>query len=161
MTFWTIYCWFFGIYAFLVFLNYIFDFTERNSLLVSQLKVPKTKFVWETLYWCEQQLGTTNKRYGLDIKYYYNQKYLGLYYFYNKTITLYIGEQTTVYDLVNTIIHEYTHHLQMISNKDSVEYDTLLKTCGYDNHPMEVEARTIADKYNDACYDFLAKKFNF
>ena len=49
----------------------------------------------------------------------------------------------------------------MVSNKDSMEYDTLLKTCGYDNHPMEVEARAMAAKYNDACYDFLAKKFKF
>lgn len=161
MTFWTIYFWVYGIYAFLVLLKYIFGSTERNGLLVSQLKIPKTKFAWEVLYWCEQTLGTTNNRYRLDIKYYYHQKYWGLYCFHNHTITLFIGEQTTVYDFVNTIIHEYTHHLQMVSNKDSTKYDTLLKTCGYDNHPMEIEAREVAGKHNDACYDYVAKKFNF
>ena len=48
-------------------------------------------------------------------------------------------------DLIMTTLHEYTHTLQPIASK----YYRMLKKYGYENHPMEVEARENEKYYKE------------
>ena len=56
-----------------------------------------------------------------------------------ETHTIYIFKNNcrNVKDLVETTLHEYAHTLQPIVSR----YYKMLKTHGYENHPMEIEAR--------------------
>ena len=57
---------------------------------------------------------------------------------------------TALYEGIKTIIHEYIHYLQDLSN-----YNLLSEFFGYWNNPREVEARTIADLYAPKCWQEL------
>jgi hypothetical protein len=52
------------------------------------------------------------------------------------TVFLFKNNCTNVKDVICTTLHEYTHSLQPIKSK----YFKLLKTYGYEKHPMEIEA---------------------
>lgn len=58
-------------------------------------------------------------------------------------------------ELVDTIIHEYTHSTQSLGSyaKKSLKY-------GYFNNPFEVEARTVAAIHTDDCVFDVCKKLN-
>jgi len=61
-----------------------------------------------------------------------------------------------IIELVDTIIHEYTHHKQPILKK----FDEYLNS-GYntDNHPFELEAQFIAKRDSKECKKWLLKKY--
>ncbi len=46
--------------------------------------------------------------------------------------------------LVQTILHEYTHYLQNMT-----QYSSILKKVGYDNHPFEIDARNSEKLYTE------------
>jgi hypothetical protein len=52
------------------------------------------------------------------------------------TVFLFKNNCSNVKDVICTTLHEYTHSLQPIKSK----YFKLLKTHGYEKHPMEIEA---------------------
>jgi len=71
-------------------------------------------------------------------------------------IRIFYNELHVLQEFVDTIIHEYTHHLQPILTK----YDKLLDEFGYDDHPHELEAYTNETIYSDPCILYLIKNCN-
>jgi hypothetical protein len=54
-------------------------------------------------------------------------------------------------ELIDTIIHEYTHYLDMPFQQDQKEYNRYLKQKGYYDNPFQINAREKADKYTLIC----------
>jgi len=134
----------FGIALFLI-IREIYLFSLR-LLTVSDLKVPKVQFIRIVLDEIERKFNT-NKPFNLEVRYYQPQQVHGRYYFNTNLLVIYISPGLSLLELVDTILHEYCHHLQnqsekVIRNKAIKLYDT-----EYDNHPWEVEARKFAKKY--------------
>jgi len=131
----------FGIALFLI-IREIYLFSLR-LLTVSDLKVPKVQFIRIVLDEIERKFNT-NKPFNLEVRYYQPQQVHGRYYFNTNLLVIYISPGLSLLELVDTILHEYCHHLQnqsekVIRNKAIKLYDT-----EYDNHPWEVEAREFA-----------------
>ena len=57
----------------------------------------------------------------------------------------------TVQSMIQTLIHEYTHYTQ-----DLKKYDVLYSQFGYDDHPLEVEARK-NEKLYSPCWKQIKK----
>lgn len=53
-------------------------------------------------------------------------------------------------DVINTVIHEYTHYLQ-----DLGIYSILYRSFGYWDHPQEIEADKTASKYQWRCKNYI------
>ncbi len=77
----------------------------------------------------------------------------GVYDGVDNLITIYPKECKTVSVLTSTIIHEWTHSKQNIIGK----YNKLLKKFGYENHPMEIEARETEKKWNRKALNYMKK----
>lgn len=128
------------------------ELTQRNSL--------------EILEWCKKQFGTRSPHanrtpqlkyvpYRLGDKGEIQSAY-GAYCDVTNTIWIYyasIKEKnpiTALYKGILTIIHEYRHYQQ-----DLTEYDNLSHIFGYQHNPLEVEARMVAELYATKCYTDL------
>ena len=70
------------------------------------------------------------------------------YCFYRNEIIIYLPNNNTIYDIVATVIHEYTHYLQPCRT----HYDRLLEIHGYEEHPFEKEAVVNQEKYFKDAY---------
>jgi Zn-dependent peptidase ImmA (M78 family) len=53
-------------------------------------------------------------------------------------------------DLFDTMVHEYTHYCQ-----DMSEYSRLCRSYSYDNHPYEIEAWAKGEEYKWFCKDYV------
>ena len=82
---------------------------------------------------------------------------MGRYEHHNRLIIIYISNDVKVFDLVDTILHEYFHHLDIVNKKSAAEYSRLLNEIGYDNHPMEVTARNFAKQHRLKCFETYQK----
>ena len=120
---------------------------------VRDLKVPKKKFILLVLKWCASNLGTINHRYELKIHYYGNKKYSGRYFNRGKQIVIYVVPNLRLIDLVDTVIHEYIHYLQFVNKSVEKDYNKQLSDVGYWKVKYEVEAREMAKKYRDNCFN--------
>jgi len=122
---------------------------------VRDLKIGKKEFVQLALKWCSANLGTIRHPYQLKIHYYRHKKYGGRYLFNGKQIVIYVYDQLSLICLTDTVIHEYTHHLQF--DKQSCEGDYNKKHCevGYWENPYEIEARQIAVRKRTECQDWV------
>ena len=78
----------------------------------------------------------------------------GQYCPYDNKITIFYDNCPTIKHVVQTVIHEYTHYLQPVKSS----YHKLLKKHGYDNHPMEIEARNMENKYYKDCWNKIKNK---
>ena len=130
------------------------------DLKVKDLKIPKRKFVLLALQWCELNLGTINYNYQLKINYYPNKKFLGIFQSYNKQIIIYIYPDLDLEGLVDTVIHEYVHHLQFTRKSTEQEYNKKLVEVGYWNNPYEQEARKIASRNRKECLKWIFSNFD-
>ena len=65
-------------------------------------------------------------------------------------IIINLADNETVGDIIDTVIHEYTHYLQ--PNFKEVYFG---KDYDPDNHPYEIEARAKAKKYRKKCFDII------
>jgi hypothetical protein len=61
------------------------------------------------------------------------------------TIIIFKNNCKNIKELITTTLHEYVHNLQPVRSK----YYKMLKTYGYDNHPMEIEAIGYERFYGD------------
>lgn len=66
-------------------------------------------------------------------------------------MTIFYNHCPRVKQLVQTVIHEYTHYLQPITTY----YSKLLDKFGYDDHPMESEAREFEMEYYHECWKYV------
>lgn len=142
----------------LILVHFLELYYKRRTLLVSDLKIGKKKFVILVLQWCINNIENNQTHLYLKIIYRKPTKRLGYYQFSNKEITIYIDNSIDLYELTDTTIHEFIHHLQMPSKKYEKEYSDKLISHGYENHPMEIEARNLAKKYRNQCYDEIISK---
>ena len=81
-----------------------------------------------------------------------NKLVFGNYCFYRNKITLHIESCKTIYDVVSTVIHEYTHYLQ---SRNLYKY--YQETHYYSTHPCEREARRNEEKYTKLCIKEIKK----
>lgn len=75
--------------------------------------------------------------------------------FYGKLIIVYITNDLGPIDLVDTVIHEYVHFLQLHAEKYQKEYNKQFQTVGYWNIPFEIEARQKAKQHRNECFRWV------
>ncbi len=151
----------FILYFSTLFLIYVV-MTIRDSLInktksakISDLKISKKKMVENVLKWCELNHSIPKFRGKLSYKinYYNHSKVEGCYCSYNKCIIIYLTPEKSIREVVDTLLHEYKHHIDMRTQKEVRLYSKQLNEFGYDSHPMEVVARQFAQKYRDTCFE--------
>jgi len=121
----------------------------------TQVEIAKNAFIW-----CINEFGSPIKSLPkLTVK---TDKRIRKKYgqYINKEITIYLSTCKTKSKIVRTIIHEYTHFLQMPKSKDIKVYSKLLKTFEYDKHPFELQARMYEKNYYSKCISDLEKMLN-
>ena len=123
--------------------------------------VPKVAFAREVIRWCMQHLGLPKgKKAGprLLLRYYRHRKVMGTYLQRSKTITLYWGSHVDLREVVNTLIHEYQHFLDIRTNQEDKAYDKELKQIGYQDVSYERRARQVADRWEKACLQEMKQR---
>jgi hypothetical protein len=131
---------------------------DSTTAPLQAVKVPKVVFAREVIRWCMQHLGLPKgKKAGprLLLRYYRHRKVMGTYQQRSKTITLYWGSHATLKEVVNTLIHEYQHFLDIRTNQEDKAYDKELKQIGYQDNSYEKRARQVADRWEKACLQEL------
>jgi hypothetical protein len=73
----------------------------------------------------------------------------------NNTIIVIPVAHSSFIDVINTIIHEYTHYLQ-----DLGIYSILYRSFGYWDHPQEIEADKIATEYQWRCKNYIKERMS-
>ena len=130
------------------------------GLTIRDLKIPKRKFVLAVLHWCSENLGTIKHGYDLKIHYFQNKKYSGLFLSWNNQIILYVYDDLELIELVDTVIHEYTHYLQLVKKANVIDYDMKIVKIGYWYNPYEVEARRLAKQHRKDCLDWVIRNYS-
>lgn len=136
------------------------EIKNTNNFKNYSLKVSKAGFVKIVIDWCKENMEYPmfHKYYPkVEIKYYINKKANGDYSSNSQIIRIFINNHNSIEGLVGTIIHEYTHYLQMPNKKNQIEYTQYNKTKGYYNNPYEIEAREKAKIYTPKCIKDLCK----
>jgi len=122
----------------------------------------KKKFVYLSYSWCKKFFGENprkRKELIIDI----NPKrrkekrsiYCGSYCFYKNKLTIYINNCDSLLLIVQTIIHEYTHYLQIRR-----KYEYYNKVYTYYTNPYEKEAVYNEMKYGKKCLREIKNQFN-
>lgn len=118
----------------------------------------KRKIAILTLKWCQENIGINKKKKNIKLSVTTKPHKEGNYYILghflnseNKIMIYNLKEQSLI-DIVQTIIHEYTHYLQ--SSKKYWEYH---KTHYYSQHPYERQARRNELKYGKTCLKEIKK----
>ena len=104
--------------------------------------------------WCSKNLGR-RKRLTIHItkQSIWKSPCYGCYDSDNRTMYIYKNRCLNVEEIIKVILHEYTHHLQDLS-----QYEYLLEKYGYENHPLEIEAKSVADKYYRTIWKLIKNK---
>jgi hypothetical protein len=134
---------------------------EATTASLQEVRVPKVVFAREVIRWCMQHLGLPKgKKAGprLLLRYYRHRKVMGTYQQRSKLITLYWGSHASLKEVVNTLIHEYQHYLDIRTNQEDKAYDKELKQIGYQDNSFEKRARKVADYWEKACLQELGQK---
>ena len=96
----------------------------------------------------------------LSIHYSVNSSYCGYYDNNNIMIRIYPKCIRSKFDHIRTIIHEYTHYVQMYDNQRiNYKYTKLNDSLGYENNPFEIEARENETKYMRLIYNRIKHLF--
>ena len=120
----------------------------------SRYKLNKIKGL--VMDYCVSVLGykKSNGISGITLSYRDNDS-MGMYDPIEHHIYIYMKELDNIEDLVSTIIHEYTHSVQNVLRS----YTKMYKKYGYDNHPMEIEARENEVKYSNLCMEYVKTRW--
>jgi Zn-dependent peptidase ImmA (M78 family) len=115
----------------------------------------KTKEIYAklALKWCEKNLGVNSrKRTKLGLCFSEKTKkkdkfiFYGTYCFYRNRILIYLNNCKSMYDLIATIIHEYTHYLQ-----SRTKYKYYEELYYYSHNPYERQAKRNEYKHTKKC----------
>lgn len=128
-----------------------------KSPIDDEIKIFYTKM---SLDWCKENLGINErKRSELQLiisnKKRKKGKYVlyGSYCFFKNRIIIYTPNCLSLFDIVGTIIHEYTHYLQ--SRTKYVMYE---KSHYYSTNPLERQAKRNEVKYTKICLKKIKKQ---
>lgn len=134
------------------------DAITPYKLYQYRMNCSKIEFVRAVIRWCMKNLDQDKKKIiYLKLKYYKHKKLMGSYNYLTKTITIYFDSHTNVESLVDTIIHEYFHSMEIQLKKDQTEYDKLSLEKSYYNNPFEVRARAAGKNNRSKCILYLYK----
>jgi hypothetical protein len=118
---------------------------------IQDLPIPKTKYVQLVINWCMKNIGNKKLYPKIIVRYNVVKKKQGHFSFIDNSVVIYVNTHQSVLDLTNTVIHEFVHYIQIPSQKMMKQYNRELQEIGYENHPMETEARMIAHKFDEKC----------
>jgi len=142
-----------------IIITLIWIFIDRpTDLKVRDLRIGKKKFIQLSLQYCTTNLGTIRYPYQLKIHYYRHKKFGGRYLFNGKQIVIYMYDDLDINYLIDTVIHEYRHHLQFDKKVLEQDYDKKLKEVGYWNNPFEIDARMVALQHRENCLKWVLKR---
>ena len=103
----------------------------------------KKRYATLAIRWCESYFGLCDrKRRRLIFRFSERKRKMdnfdvfGNYCFYRNEIIIYLPNNNTIYDIVATVIHEYTHYTQ-----DSELFQKYRDMYDYDEDPTEIEAK--------------------
>ena len=120
----------------------------------------KKQYTIQALKWCKEFFGENDKkRSKLTLEFTERKRTLkghmvyGNYCFYRNKMTIHEPACETLYDVVSTVIHEYTHYLQ--SRNMYKHYE---KNYYYSTNPYEREARRNEQKFTKICMSEIRKK---
>lgn len=119
--------------------------------------VKKELYAYLTLEWCKMFFGK-NKRRKKELLFIISPKQkkikrsivYGNFDISRNIIYIYLNNNNTLLEVVQTVIHEYTHYLQ-----SSYQYKKYQKIYYYTQNPYELEARNNEEKYGNKCLKFL------
>jgi len=152
------------LWLFWVFTGFLKNLFTNPTLMGAsdfELQVSKTVFVHEVIFWCVKNLGLPPRSKALPkvvLRYYRHQKLMGTYLHRGKIITLYWGSHSTIREVINTLIHEYQHFLDIRKDQDCREYDKETALLGYYKNPFERRARQVANRWENSCLKAMTKK---
>ena len=113
----------------------------------------KKRYAIAALKWCESYFGLCDRKKRKPLFRFSERKrksdnfdIFGNYCFYRNEIIIYLPNNNTIYDLVATVIHEYTHYLQVRRKYREYELSRY-----YSHNPMERQAKRNEDKYTKIC----------
>lgn len=113
----------------------------------------KKWYAQQALKWCRINLGyNERKRTRLSFEVTERSRKMknhiicGNYCFYRNKITIYLPNNETIHDIVSTVIHEYTHYLQV--RRKYREYEIRMF---YSQNPLEKQAKRNEQKYTKMC----------
>ena len=119
----------------------------------------KVKLARTILSWGLTNIQPTSKKQSVNFKVYYHphKKRMGAFRWSTREIVLYVNNHQNVLELIDTALHEIVHYKQYVVDPRSFEkeYQKLLSNKGYDDHPMEIEARKGAAANVSACLEYL------
>lgn len=123
-----------------------------------QLNTSKSNFVKAVLSWALKNIPNPNKRNkipGLEVSYSKPKTKHGIYYSNSKSMCIYVNTHATLFELCDTILHEYKHYLDMPTQAHQKQYNTYTETVGYFENPFEIAAREFALQHRDKCMQDL------
>lgn len=113
----------------------------------------KKQYAIKALKWCKNFFGENDrKRSKLSFEFTTRKRTLkghmvyGNYCFYRNKMTIHEPACETIYDIVSTVIHEYTHYLQ-----SRPLYKIYQDNYYYSTNPYEREAKRNEEKYTKLC----------
>ncbi len=119
----------------------------------------KKQYSTLALKWCKENFGVNDrKRSKLSFEFTNRKRTLkghmvyGNYCFYRNKMTIHEPACETLYDIVSTVIHEYTHYLQ--SRPQYLRYQ---REYYYSTNPYEREAKRNEEKYTKMCIKYIKK----
>jgi hypothetical protein len=134
--------------------DYFFG-SKASDIPLSQLPVRKTKFVQLALDWCHEHLAYANtQKPSIKVNYYPHKQWGGMYRTWGHECVIYIHSHETALQVINAVIHEYTHARQRNKNFDK-QYDKFNQEVGYWDNPFEIEARKVAERHQLDCLEWV------
>ena len=122
----------------------------------------KKRYATLAIRWCESYFGLCDRKKRRLIFRFSERKrkmvgfdVFGIYCFYSNEIIIYLPNNNTIYDVVATVIHEYTHYLQVRRKYREYELSRY-----YSQNPMERQAKRNEDKYTKICLKEIKKLIN-
>ena len=119
----------------------------------------KKKYALLAIKWCREYFGLNERKktkllfnFSTKSRKIGNSMVYGNYCFYRNKMTIYEPACETLYDVVATVIHEYTHYLQ-----SRTKYRNYEKTHYYSQNQLEKEAKRNEEKYTNKCLKHIKK----
>lgn len=117
----------------------------------------KKKYAILTIRWCKEFFGINErKKTKLEFEFTTRKRSIkksmvyGNYCFYRNKMTIHEPACETLYDVVSTVIHEYTHYLQ-----SRTLYKKYQDKYYYSRNPYEREAKRNEEKYTKECMKYI------